>query len=212
MPDLYPVYLNMAGREALVVGGGAVAARKVAGLVRSGARITVVAPCICTRLVELAAENAVTVCHRSYRSEDLQGKWLVIAATDDPALNTSVSEEAARAGVFCNVVDQPSLCSFQAPAVCRRGLLQIAVSTGGASPALARNIRVQLESAYGPEYGQLVEGLLELRRHYRQKYPDDGDRRRRLLESFIDSPAPALLLEDADPDAFLRELQRWKSL
>ncbi len=137
--------------------------------------------------------------------------WLVIAATDDPELNRKVFADAAKARIFCNVVDQPQLCTFHVPAVVRQGLLQIAISTGGASPALAARIRRELEEQFGPAYGELLEGLLELRNCFRKKYPEDAGRRRELLESFLDSPGPNLLLEQLDSHSFAVELKKWKS-
>lgn len=209
---LYPIFLDLTGRNVLVVGGGAVAARKVSGLLRAGARVSVVAPEVCEALEEKEREGPVRILRRPYRASDLEGRWLVVAATDEPELNRAVSEDAAGARLFCNVVDQPALCSFQVPAIVRRGLLQIAVSTGGASPALARRIRLALEEVYGPAYGQLLDALLDLREHFQRKYPQDQQQRRRLLESFIDSSAPDLLLRDGDTHAFLVELERWQSL
>jgi len=212
MAALYPIYLDLAGREVLVVGGGTVAARKAAALLACGALVTVVAPRLCERMRETLRGEAVTHLQRGYREADLRDKWLVIAATDDPGLNRTVSEDAARARLFCNVVDQPGLCSFQVPAVFRRGLLQMAVSTGGAGPALAKRIRMELERIYGEPYGKLLEALGELRAHLQDKYPQDRARRRRLLESFIDSEAVDSFLKGGDTQAFLDELERWKSL
>ena len=211
MGALYPIFLDLTGRNVLVVGAGAVAARKVSGLLRAGARVSVVAPEVCEALDAKEREGSVRILRRPYRASDLEGCWLVVAATDEPELNGAVSEDAAGARLFCNVVDQPALCSFQVPAVVRRGLLQIAVSTGGASPALARRIRLALEEVYGPAYGQLLDALLGLRAHFQRKYPQDQQQRQRLLESFIDSSAPDLLLRDGDTQAFLVELERWQS-
>jgi siroheme synthase-like protein len=211
MPDLYPIFTDLAGRGVLVVGGGTVAARKVRRLVQAGARVTVVAPELCAGLRETAADPHVDVMKREYRSADIEGKWLVVAATDDEELNRRVSAEAAAARIFCNVVDQPELCTFQVPARVRRGLLQIAISTGGASPALAKRMRKRLEREYGPAHADLLEALLELREHFKSKYPDDQGRRRHLLESFIDSPVPGLILEQEEPDLFFAEVERWKS-
>jgi siroheme synthase-like protein len=136
---------------------------------------------------------------------------LVIAATGDSALNEAVSVDAAAARILCNVVDKPALCAVQVPAVLRRGLLQIAVSTGGASPALAGKIRRQLEEIFPETYEQLLDALLDLRKHYQQKYPEDGAHRRELLQSFVNSAAPDLLLKSVDAEAFSCELERWKS-
>lgn len=177
---LYPAYLNLAGRAALVVGGGSVAARKVAALRASGARVTVVAPQIDPDLAR-GAHGAVTVRRRAYRAADLRRAWLVIAATNDPAVNRAVAADAARARLFCNVVDQPELCTFQAPAAVRRGLLQIAISTGGASPALAREIRRDLERQFGPEYATLLANLQRRREEAKRDQPSATARRRLLL-------------------------------
>jgi siroheme synthase-like protein len=210
MAGLYLACLSLAKRDVLVAGGGAVALRKAAGLLRSGARVTVVAPEVCRGLVRLRTK--LTIRRRAYRASDLRDRWLVIAATGDAEVNRRISEDAARARVFCNVADQPARCTFQVPAVVRRGRLQIGISTGGASPALARDIRRRLEKEYGREYAELLETLHGLRRHFRRKYPDDRARRRELLESFLESAAPALLLKHADARQFRREGDRWKSM
>lgn len=208
--DLYPVYLDLSGREVLVVGGGPVAARKVGSLLRAGAAVTVVAPEPCRQVARLAEEQEFALEQRRYHSEDIEGKWLVIAATGDEAVNERVADDADGARVFCNVVDAPEMCSFQVPAVVRRGLLQLAISTGGASPALARRLRRRLEEQFGSPYEDLLEGLLELRRHVQEEYPDRAERRRQVLEGFLDSPAPARLLEDGDRAAFREMLEQWK--
>jgi siroheme synthase-like protein len=210
MSGLYLSCLSLAERDVLVAGGGTVAQRKVAGLLRAGARVTVVAPQVCRGLARL--RTRLKIRRRGYRTSDLRNRWLVVAATGEPEVNRKISEDASRARIFCNVVDEPALCTFQVPAVVRRGRLQIGISTDGASPALARNIRRQLENEYGRAYAQLLQALHGLRKHFRQKYPDDRARRRKLLESFVASSAPALLLKHAAPKEFRREVERWKSL
>ena len=209
MSGLYLACLSLAERDVLVAGGGPVAQRKVSGLLRAGARVTVVAPEICKGLAKL--RTSLKIRRRAYRASDLRNRWLVVAATGDPDVNRKIFEDASRARIFCNVVDQPALCTFQVPAVVRRGRLQIGISTDGASPALARDIRRRLEKEYGRGYAQLLDALHGLRKHFRQKYPDDRARRRKLLESFIESSAPALLLKHASPRDFHREVARWKS-
>ncbi|MFW6189144.1 MAG: precorrin-2 dehydrogenase/sirohydrochlorin ferrochelatase family protein [Planctomycetota bacterium] len=211
MPALYPMFAELAGRGVLVVGGGSVAARKVRRLLETGARVTVVAPAVCDQVAELARDGALVLHKRTYEEQDLEGVWLVVTATDDEELNRTVSEAAVDRRIFCNVVDQPHLCTFQVPALVRRGMLQVAVSTAGASPALAKRLRRELEERFGPEYAQLLVSLLELRRHYQREYEDDPRRRRELLESFLDSGAPELLLQEDDPDAFFAEVEKWKS-
>jgi precorrin-2 dehydrogenase/sirohydrochlorin ferrochelatase len=152
----YPVNLVLDGRRCLVVGGGKVALRKVEGLVACGGRVTVVAPRINP---ELAMLSEVMIEQRPWRPEDLDGMWLVIAATDDPAVNRAVYDAGQRAGVWVNGADDPANCSFTLPSVVRRGDLQVTVSTGGRSPALATRLRRRLEGEIGPEYAVLLDLL-----------------------------------------------------
>lgn len=152
----YPVNLVLDGRRCLVVGGGTVALRKVQGLLACGGRVTVVAPRLAA---ELRMLSEVTIEERSWRPEDLAGMWLVIAATDDPAVNRAVYDAGQEAGVWVNGADDPANCSFTLPSVVRRGDLQVAVSTGGRSPALASWLRRRLEGQIGPEYAVLLDLL-----------------------------------------------------
>ncbi|MDP2290298.1 MAG: NAD(P)-dependent oxidoreductase [Actinomycetota bacterium] len=133
----YPVFLDLAGVPVLVVGGGVIAFRKAAGLAGAGAVVTVVAPAVVPELAELAAR----VERREYLADDLRGQRLVITATDDPAVNAQVANDAGAVGIWANSADDPQNCSFILPAVARRGLVTVAVSTGGASPALASHLR-----------------------------------------------------------------------
>lgn len=208
-PPLYPIFLRLVGAEALVVGGGKVAARKIADLLESGARVTVVAPEL-SKDAERFAVNAEVVIHRrAYKREDIEGKTLVIAAADFET-NRQAAKDARRAGAPVNVVDRPELCDFHAPARVRRGLLQIAISTGGASPALAKRLRVRLAKQFPAAWGELLDALAELRKAAKSAMPDDQKERQRLLEEFIDSGAPELLIEKNDRDAFRAALERWK--
>ena len=152
----YPVNLVLDGRQCLVVGGGKIALRKVEGLLACGARVRVVAPRI-TR--ELRMLDEVMFDERPWRPDDLAGVWLVIAATDDPAVNGAVFDAGQRAGIWVNGADDPAHCSFTLPSVVRRGDLQVAVSTGGRSPALASWLRRRLEGEIGPEYAVLLDIL-----------------------------------------------------
>ncbi len=152
----YPVNLVLDGRQCLVVGGGRIALRKVEGLLACGARVRVVAPRIDPALRVLPD---VTFDERPWRPDDLAGTWLVIAATDDPAVNAAVYDAGQRAGIWVNGADDPANCSFTLPSVVRRGDLQVAVSTGGRRPALARGRRRRLEGEIGPEYGVLLDIL-----------------------------------------------------
>ncbi|MBY0279662.1 bifunctional precorrin-2 dehydrogenase/sirohydrochlorin ferrochelatase [Candidatus Binatia bacterium] len=162
-----PILVDLAGRPCLVVGGGAVAARKVEQLLAVGARVTVVAPRIGARIRELAAADpAVQLECRPYQRADLEGVALAFASTDDPQLQESIAAQARAAGVWLNAVDEPERCSFVMPAILDRDPLVIAVSTSGASPALARRIRDDLDATLGPEYVAAVNTLAELRGRY----------------------------------------------
>jgi len=148
----YPVNLDILDRPCLVIGGGAVGARKVATLLDCGARITIVSPRVDERLHQLAAAGAVRLHRRAYQAADLSGMFLVIGATDDERLNTRIKADADRLGVLCNIADRPKECHFILPSVINRGDLIIAVSTSGKSPAFAKHLRRELEVQFGPEY------------------------------------------------------------
>ncbi|MDQ4096897.1 MAG: bifunctional precorrin-2 dehydrogenase/sirohydrochlorin ferrochelatase [Actinomycetota bacterium] len=164
LPSSYPVNLIVEGRRCLVVGGGDVAARKVAGLRACGAQVKVVAPAVNE---EIRRTPGVAWEERAYRRGDVEGHRLVIAATDDTAVNAAVYRDAEAAGVWVNGADDPAHCSFTLPSVVRRGSLQVTVSTGGRSPALARWLRERLESEIGPEYEVLLDLLADERQSIR---------------------------------------------
>jgi len=159
----FPVNLDIRDRPVVVVGGGAVAARKCSALIDAGARVTVIAPSVDGSLGEMCEKEEVLHVARDFAPGDLAGAFLVFAATDSPEVNRAVAEEAKARAILSDIADAPGLGSFTLPAVMRRGALQIAVSTGGTSPALARQIRAQLEAHYGPEYGSALELLGKLR-------------------------------------------------
>jgi precorrin-2 dehydrogenase/sirohydrochlorin ferrochelatase len=152
----YPVNLLVDGRPCLVVGGGSVAARKVDGLRACGADVHVVATCVGDAV---RRQPGVTWEERAYRASDLDGRRLVIAATNDPAVNEAVFRDAEAAGVWVNGADDPAHCSFTLPSIVRRGDLLVTVSTGGRSPALAVWLRERLEAEIGPEYEVLLDLL-----------------------------------------------------
>ncbi|MHB8464393.1 MAG: precorrin-2 dehydrogenase/sirohydrochlorin ferrochelatase family protein [Acidimicrobiales bacterium] len=155
----YPVNLVVEGRRCLVVGGGRVALRKVEGLVACGAEVTVVAPSISPEIAALP----VVLETREYRSPEARDYRLVIAATDDPAVNRSVFADGEAGGVWVNSADEPSSCSFTLPSVVRRGPIMITVSTGGQSPAMATWLRRRLEAEIGEEYVVLLQLLSDMR-------------------------------------------------
>jgi precorrin-2 dehydrogenase/sirohydrochlorin ferrochelatase len=155
----YPVELVVAGKRCVVVGGGSVAARKVAGLLSAGADVLVVAPVISDEIKATRARKA----ERDYRRSDLEGAWLVFAATDDPEVNDEVYTDGEDAHVWVNSADDPEACSFTLPAVLRRGPVTIAVSTSGHSPALAAWLKGQIADQLGPEIAELAVLLSEAR-------------------------------------------------
>ncbi len=189
---LFPLFLDLRGRRVLVVGGGEVAARKVAALLDSGAAVVVVAPTITPSLAALAQANRLAHIPAAFAPEQLDGSWLVIAATDDDAVNRAVAAAAHARRVFINVVDDADLASAQLPARVQRGPLQVAISSGGASPMLARHLREQLETRLDDALGQLAGLLGELRGRIRMQLADLGQRRA-FFERVLAGPAQSLL-------------------
>lgn len=160
----YPVALNLTGRAVIVVGGGAVAERKVDGLLGAGARVTVVAPRVTQALARLAERDHVRHLAREYRYGDLDGHDLAFVAVDDDDVSREVGDEARARGAWVNTADDPVRCDFILPSVLRRGDLVIAVTTGGVSPALARAVREQLEHVVTDDYGDLTALVADVRR------------------------------------------------
>jgi len=167
---LYPMFVELAGRPCVVIGGGPIAEGKVNGLLATGADVTVVSPTLTAVLA--AAAGAGHVCHRprAYRDGDLAGCALAFAATGEPAVDAAVADEGRRRGVWVNAADDPAHCDFILPAVLRRGDLAVAVSTGGASPALARAVRDELEHHLGDDYGALADVAGAVRRALRAEH------------------------------------------
>jgi siroheme synthase-like protein len=151
----YAAFLDLQGRDCLVVGGGRLATEKAEGLLQAGARVTVVAPELDPELLALGVE----VEQRPFEDADVEGRAVVIAATDSNEVNRRVFEEAERRTIFCNVVDTPELCSFILPAIHRHDPITVAVSTGGASPALAQWLRDRFASQIGAEHAELAAEL-----------------------------------------------------
>jgi precorrin-2 dehydrogenase / sirohydrochlorin ferrochelatase len=161
--DLFPMFVKLTGRQCLVVGAGKVGEPKIGGLIETGASIQVIAIAATEQVREWAVAGKIELELRAFSKHDLDGKFLAVAATASPSLNQLVYREAQQRGVLCNVVDVPELCNFYYPAVVRRGDLQIAVSTAGQSPSLARKIRQQLERQFGDGYAGWVKQLGETR-------------------------------------------------
>ncbi|HUU91436.1 MAG TPA: bifunctional precorrin-2 dehydrogenase/sirohydrochlorin ferrochelatase [Phycisphaerae bacterium] len=194
----YPIVLNLAGRRAVLVGGGKVALRKARALADAGAGVRVVAP---EFLSEFADDHRLECVAAAYDAQHLDGAVVVIAATDDEAVNARVAADARAAGALVNVVDRPALCDFLVPAQVARGDLLIAISTGGAAPSLSRRLRERLEKEFGPEYGALLATLRDVRE--RMKAEDlPPDLRRRIFERLTENDILAAARQG--PDALRR--------
>lgn len=172
----YTVGLILAGKMALVVGGGAVAVRKARALLRAGARVVVVAPRLDRRL--RARPGVLVLRRRRFRRPDLAAAALAVCATDDAAVNEGIARECHRRGLLVNVVDRPDLCTFLVPSVHQQGELVVSVSTSGRSPALAKAIRHELRAAYGPEFAAFVRHVGAARRRVLGRVARPAARRR----------------------------------
>ncbi|MCF6148852.1 MAG: bifunctional precorrin-2 dehydrogenase/sirohydrochlorin ferrochelatase [Candidatus Kuenenia sp.] len=175
MAKYYPAQINIKDKKCVVVGGGNVAWRKVCSLKNAGAKVVVVSPVFCP---EMEKEEGIELVKQKYDECFLNGAVIVIASTDDEVVNEKIYHDAVRKGILVNVVDKPDYCSFIVPSSIVRGDLCITISTGGASPAFARNIRLQLEKQFGSEYGKFIELLSEMRSKVLDEIPDEKIRRK----------------------------------
>jgi siroheme synthase-like protein len=188
----YPVFLDLSGKQIIVVGGGEVAERKVQGLLETNGVVKIISPHLTPALRKLYQSGKVTVVERPFEAGDLSGADLVISATDDPEVQRAVWDESQKVGAFVNTVDEPAMCSVIMPAVFRQGDLTVAISTGGKSPALAARIRERMSGLMGPEYGRLLDILGRLRPEIRRRF-SDADNRKTLHYRIIDSDVLRLL-------------------
>jgi precorrin-2 dehydrogenase/sirohydrochlorin ferrochelatase len=159
----YPVFLNLRNRRCVVAGGGTVASRKVDSLLRAGAEVTVISPACCPRIELLVKAGRIQYFRKACTPADVKEAFVVICATDDEKVNQKVANFASSRNIPVNVVDRPGLGNFIVPSSVSRGRLQIGISTAGASPALARRIRKELQERYGPEYGWFLDFMSEVR-------------------------------------------------
>ena len=198
----YPAYLDLRGQPCVVIGGGDVAARKVATLLAAGARVTVVSPALIASLADLADTHEIVHHARRYRRGDVTGARLAYAATGDDAVHAEIAAEAAEAGVLLNVVDRPRLCTFIVPAIVTRDPVAIAVSTSGRSPALAKRLAAEIGAHVGPEWGLAAELLGKLRDRMAE-----GADRARVFAALAEGPLVAALRDGdaARVDALLAE-------
>ena len=162
--DLFPIFLKLSARPCIVIGAGNLAESKIESLRAAHAKVTVIAPNARASIQELAASGEVDWLQREFISGDLAGNFLVVAATDNPEVNRAVFAEAEAANILCNAVDDPPFCDFYFPSVVRRGDLQIAISTAGASPALAQRLRKEINAQLPLDLGDWLTDLGNLRR------------------------------------------------
>lgn len=189
----YPVTLNLEGKFCTVVGGGAVALRKIQSLLEQGAEVTVISPVLCEELKAL--EDQFVWMKSVYKEGQLEGSFLVIAATDERAVNHDVARWCEENQVLVNVADSREESSFLVNAAVRQGNLLIGISTGGISPAVSRAIRQQLEQQFGPEYGWMLEILADVREQAMEQITDET-KRRQFLQSVANMDLPALLRQE----------------
>ncbi len=180
MAALFPIFFKLEGRRCVVVGAGTIASQKLEGLLDCGAELSVVAPHATEAIQELARSGRVSWIQAEFGPAHLDGAFLAIAATGDPAVNEQVFQAARQRGVLCNAVDDPERCDFFYPAVVRRGDLQIAISTAGKSPALAQRIRKELEEQFDASYGRWLDWLGSVRQLLFRREMDPGVRKQAL--------------------------------
>ncbi|SRR5581483_647163 len=199
----YPIFMNLSGQRCLVIGGGAVAERKVEGLLEADASVTIVSPTLTEALEHRVREKKIRHYMREYRKGDIAGYRLGFVATDNPQINRAAYEEAQEAGVLLNSADDPAHCDFILPSVLRRGELQVAVATGGASPALSRAIREELEDYFSEDYELLSGVVADVRRELKEKgIATDAESWRRALNGEV-----RRLVRDGDIEAAKRRLR-----
>ncbi len=209
--NFLPIFFDISGKSCLVAGGGAIAVRKTELLLKAKARVSVVAPEIDARILDMAANNMLECEAREFVSDDLDAVVCVIAATGSEAVNREISELAQARAIPVNVVDSPELCSFIMPSMIDRGPVQIAVSTGGVSPVLARMLRAKLETWLPGAYGELARLAEECRDLVKQALPD-VDARRRFWEVVLEGKVAELVFSGRYADAKALLLQQLESL
>lgn len=194
MAHLYPIYVNLAGKKCLIVGGGQVAERKAATLLEHEAKILIVSPKVTDDIQFWSAKGIIDWQQAVFRPQHLEGIFLVFIATDDPGLNQSVAELCREKAILVNAVDDPPNCDFYVPSILRRGSLCLAVSTEGKSPLLAAKLRRELEEIISPEYEEWLEILGDLRERLK-KSDLNISARKRILEAVVYSDLMDLLKE-----------------
>jgi len=194
--SLFPIFLKLEGRVIAVIGGGSIAEAKIPGLLKSDARIRLVAPSITPQIAEWVRLRKIDWLPKEFAAADLDGAFLAIAATSAPGVNAAVFREAESRGILCNAVDDIEHCHFYYGAVLQRGDLQIAISTNGKSPALAQRLRQEFETQFGPEYELWLQWLGAARETLRASSPSP-DTTKRLLHELASRPVFEQFLREA---------------
>ena len=185
MSRFYPVFLDIDGKRAVVIGGGPVAHRKAASLIEAGAAVTVISPDATPSIKKLAERGLLTHKPRRYRKGDLRGAVVAIAATDDPSVNERAASEANDLGILINCATPPDSGNFIVPSSIKRGALTLAISTGGASPALSKRLRLDFEAFLGTRYSWFLEFLEEARGRLKEEVEDEAARQE-ILRGLVD--------------------------
>lgn len=188
MPAYYPLHLSVAGKKCLVVGGGRIAARKVATLLRCGGRVVVVSPDAVPAIRALARRDKIQLRERRFRATDCAGTFLMFAATASAETNRSIVRLAKEKSILVNVADSPADCDFIVPALVERGPLTISIATEGLAPALSRRIRMDLERSFGPEYIRYTRLIGEARSAIVKSTQLTGKQKRKALQSLLSLP------------------------
>jgi len=197
----YPIFLDIEGRRVVIIGGGSVCTRKAEAMLRYGARVVVVSPDFTDEIETWAREGKLEIRRKKYDEGDLESATIVIASTDDDQVNTQIADDCRKHRIPVNVVDVTHLCEFIVPAIVDKGSVQIAVSTGGKSPALARTLKEDLQRFVGPEYDEINELLGSLRDEAKKKLPTDMDRKR-FFDGIIAQGILDMLREGRRRDAY----------
>ena len=197
----YPVYLDIEERNVLIIGGGNVCARKAETMMKYGAHVTIVSPEFTDEIEGWATQGVLELRRKPYEEPDLDGASIVIASTDDPCINARIARDCRRRKIPVNVVDVTHLCEFIVPAIVESGSIQIAVSTGGKSPALARTLKEDLQKFVGPEYDEVNQVLGSLRSAAKKTLPTDIDRKR-FFDSIIAKGILEMLHEGLRNDSY----------
>src|SRR3954468_4615984 len=197
----YPIYLDIEERNVVIVGGGNVCARKAETMMKYGARVTIVSPEFTDEIEQWARDGALAIKRKPYETADIEGANIVIASTDDQNVNEQIAADCRARRIPVNVVDVTPLCEFIVPAIIEKGSIQIAVSTGGKSPALARTLKEDLQRAIGPEYAEVNDVLGSLRDSAKSVLPTDVDRKR-FFDAIIANGILDMLREGRRRDAY----------